>query len=156
MALYEKSLKNKSAFKIKFSKKQVQDSSTDAFNGSVPLGLNITQTRRYTSAKVNKTGFEVSFSQAQMTKRGGFFGAIIPALAAMAPGLLGAAPGIFEGIKSGFENFGKLLGIKPVGSGLTIHGGNMQNLEKFVEGSSLKIHGEGLKGLQPAPHEVNY
>jgi len=151
LAIYKKSLLSKSPFSFKFTKQQVQTASTEPVDEWAPLILNPAQRRRYDLAKTANKGFAVSFTKQQLVRRGGLVPLLLPLLASLIPGIVGAAKPIEETLKSGFDNVSKIL----QGKGLTLHGGDLDSLDAFV-GSSLKIHGQGLNGLQPAPHEVTY
>ena len=165
---YHSAIKEKKGFELALTKKQIQEASTADIPGSVPIALNKMQAKAFERARAGQKPLKLSFSQTQMSRKSGGFIPLVPLLLSALPGLLGAAPQILEGVKSGYENVAKLAGV-PTGSGLNIHGeglqihgsgidsDNLKKLEKFVEGSSLRIFGDSKKNdRKPKPHEIMY
>src|SRR5690606_37374563 len=82
----------KTAVTLNFTKAQLQSSGAAAFEGAVPVPLNVHQFKRYQSAK--NLGQKLSITIAATSMR---IGGFLPLLLAAIPGLLGAAPGIAKG-----------------------------------------------------------
>lgn len=157
---HKKAKESNQPWTVKLSKKQILLSSSEHTELTPDhLPLNKTQAKQHLAAVMAKRGLELKFS-AKNVKRGGFFFAILPALAAMAPGLLGAAPQILDGVKQGYETVGKLAGIKTgsaisekdimdsLDSILAPSNAGSKNSGSKNSGSSLVMHGQGADNIQ--------
>lgn len=164
MREYHKALTNKKPLELRLNRAQVASIQEDDFEGAVPIALNKQQQKQLMAAHSAGKPVTLRFTVSAMTRKSGGFIPLIPMLLSMLPGLLGAAPQILDGVKSGYENVGKLVGIQgsgmKSGSSLNING---QGLIDFVEGdkkgSSLKIFGEGVlqkKAMRPVPNTIQY
>ena len=159
MREYHKALTHKKPLELRLNRAQVASVQEDDFEDAVPIALNKMQQKQLMAAHSAGKPVTLRFTVSAMTRKSGGFIPLIPMLLSMLPGLLGAAPQILDGVKSGYENVGKLVGIKS-GSSLNING---QGLIDFVEGnkkgSSLKIFGEGMaqkKATRPVPNTIQY
>lgn len=142
-----KAIEKREPYTLKLTKKQVSTISDEPEDGKVELKLNKLQAKQCLKARASGTPFVVSYSKSQIM-RGGFI-PLIPLLLSALPGLLGAAPQILDGVKSGYENVGKLVGIK-AGSSLNLQGDALD-----LHGQSLKIFGEHAKKKAPVKVSAN-
>ena len=159
MREYHKALTNKKPLELRLNRAQVASVQEDDFEDAVPIALNKMQQRQLMTAHSASKPVTLRFTVSAMTRKSGGFIPLIPMLLSMLPGLLGSAPQILDGVKSGYENIGKLVGIKS-GSSLNINGhGLIDFVEGNKKGSSLKIFGEGMaqkKVMRLTPNTIQY